>query len=87
MRVKRRRPAPTMFLVHLQVGWLLMVLLIVLGLPGQADAYVDPNTGGYIFQILFPIVSAIVAAFLFFKSQIVNMWKKVVGRVRRPKDS
>ena len=69
------------------VGWLVAAFLLVLGLAGQADAYVDPNTGGYIFQILFPIVSAIVAAFLFFKSQIVNLWKKIGGRFKKGEDS
>ncbi|MBJ6801951.1 hypothetical protein [Geomonas propionica] len=36
---------------------------------GPVHAYVDPNTGGYVFQVLFPIISAIAGIFLFFKRQ------------------
>ena len=46
-------------------------------IASDAYAYVDPNTGGYVFQILFPIVSAITAGYIFFKTQI----KRAIGRM------
>jgi hypothetical protein len=51
--------------------------------PGTAFAYIDPNTGGYVFQILFPIISAITAVLLFFKKQAVSVLKKVAALFRK----
>lgn len=52
------------------------ITLVILG-PGVSHAYIDPNTGGYVFQILFPVISAIAAAFLFFKNRMVMLIKKI----------
>ena len=41
-------------------------------------AYIDPNTGGYVFQILVQIFAAIGAAYVFFKNQI----KRAATRIR-----
>jgi hypothetical protein len=48
--------------------------------PSYALAYVDPNTGGYVFQIFFPIVSAIAAGYLFFKNQIRKLFGRLTGK-------
>lgn len=45
--------------------------------PASSFAYIDPNTGGYVFQMLLPIVSAIAAAFLFFKRQVFAFFSKI----------
>ena len=55
-------------------------------MPGTAHAYIDPNTGGYAFQVLFPIISAIVGIYLFFKNQAVSLGRKVVGLFRKKTD-
>lgn len=39
-------------------------------LPSVCYAYVDPTTGGYIFQLLFPIISAVAAILLFFRNGV-----------------
>lgn len=49
----------------------------------DAFAYIDPNTGGYIFQLLFPILSAIVGILLFFKNSVKNIFAAIVRAVFR----
>ncbi|MEI6260997.1 MAG: hypothetical protein WCR46_13970 [Deltaproteobacteria bacterium] len=48
----------------------LMILAPVVLFPSHACAYIDPNTGGYVFQILFPVLSAIAGLFLFCRNFI-----------------
>ena len=57
----------------------LMMLASVVLFPSLAGAYIDPNTGGYVFQILFPVLSAIAGMFLFFRNTI----KQLFGRLFR----
>ena len=52
---------------------LLAAALILDGIflmPSAAMAYVDPNTGNFIFQILFPIFTAVTTGFLICKNAI-----------------
>ena len=46
------------------------LLLVVLLTPLPALAYIDPNTGGMIFQILAPILAMVTSAWLFLKDRI-----------------
>lgn len=61
----------------------LFIILISICAPNIAFAYVDPNTGGYIFQSLFPVITAIVAGYLFFKNQIKNLFYKLKRLFKR----
>jgi len=62
---------------------LIAVLLIGCGLilPTEAFAYVDPNTGGYIFQILGPIFFAILGMLVIFYHKTINIIKKTFSFV------
>jgi uncharacterized RDD family membrane protein YckC len=60
-----------------------VVLLTLVGWPVTAHAYIDPNTGGYAFQLLFPIISAIVGIYLFFKNQAAAIGKKILRLFKR----
>lgn len=51
--------------------------------PNLAHAYIDPNTGGYLFQILFPVISMIAAIYLFFKNQIISLFLKIIGLLKK----
>ena len=53
----------------LAIGFAL-VLDFCLALPSPAWAYLDPNTGNILFQILFPVITFITTALLFFKNSI-----------------
>lgn len=75
---------------HKGTGSLLTVWLtvsIVFSGVSEASAYVDPNTGGFIFQLLFPIVSVAAFVYLFLKRQVklllgkmVSFFKSVFGK-------
>jgi len=45
-------------------------------------AYIDPNAGGMLFQIFFPIIIFIGGVWLFLKRKIYALFKKIFG----PKD-
>ncbi|MDI6855083.1 MAG: hypothetical protein QME75_15935 [Deltaproteobacteria bacterium] len=49
---------------------LALALDLCLALPSPAWAYLDPNTGNLIFQILFPVITFITTALLFFRNAI-----------------
>jgi len=51
----------------------LLFLPLIFILPKNAFAYIDPNTGGYVFQILFPIISAIAGILIFFKNGVKRL--------------
>lgn len=57
---------------------LIFLVLLVLSFP--AHAYVDPNAGGILFQILFPVLMAIAAVWAVFREKL----RALFGR--RPKD-
>lgn len=51
--------------------------------PSLAFAYVDPNAGGMLFQLLMPLFAAIAGAWLFLRRFIaacfVKLWRKLTG--------
>jgi hypothetical protein len=49
-----------------------------------AVAYIDPNIGGYIYQILFPIVTAVMAGFIFLRDRIATILRLVFPRKSKP---
>lgn len=52
----------------------------------SAFAYIDPNAGGMLFQLLAPVFAAIVGAWLFLRRWIADLarriWFKLSGRDR-----
>ncbi len=50
------------------------VLNLLLGASSPAFAYIDPNTGNLIYQILLPIITVITTACLFFKNKIRRLY-------------
>ena len=53
----------------------LVILILPLALPHRADAYIDPNTGGFFFTSILPFVYGILAA-------VVVFWKKIAFTVK-----
>jgi hypothetical protein len=64
----------------LLVGTLLVLLLDAF----PAQAYIDPNAGGLLFQLLAPLFAAIVGAWLFLRRWIAQLarrlWQRLTGR-------
>jgi hypothetical protein len=64
-------------------------LLMAAGLaltPGMAWAYIDPNASGFLFQLLFPIITAVGAAFVFLRQRLWDIVKRIarLGRAQQP---
>jgi len=62
----------------------LLALLSMLLLPAPAWAYIDPNAGGMLFQLLAPLFAAVVGGWLFLRKwiaeQVRQVWRKLTGR-------
>ena len=54
---------------------LLFVFLINFVIVASANAYIDPNTGGFFFQTVAPFVYGLLGV-------IVVFWKRIVGFVK-----
>ena len=56
-------------------GGALMLLIGAMVLwCGPAMAYVDPNASGLVFQILAPVVTLVMAGFLFVRERLARAW-------------
>jgi hypothetical protein len=62
---------------------LFTALVLALGLCTPVWAYIDPNAGGVLFQLLAPLFAAAVGAWLFFKRWIKDWvrraWTRLTG--------
>lgn len=64
---------------------LMFAAILALGLgPATAYAYIDPNAGGMLFQLLAPVFAAVIGAWLFLRRWIAeavrNLWHRLIGR-------
>ena len=50
-------------------------------MSGEALAYVDPNTGGFVFQILTPIFFALLGVLVVFYHKTINIVKRAFSFV------
>jgi hypothetical protein len=57
----------------------LVVIGLCCALPAPAWAYVDPNAGGLLYQILFPLIVAIGAAWAGLRYRIGSWWARLRG--------
>jgi hypothetical protein len=51
-----------------------------------AFAYIDPNTGGFIFQLLAPLVAIALTVWMFFSNQAKAIWRSFCSMFRRKID-
>ena len=62
----------------------LLLLVAALLAPTCAHAYIDPNAGGLLFQLLAPVFAAIVGAWIFLRRWITEtarqLWRRLTGR-------
>lgn len=61
---------------------LLVAAALLSAWPVSAWAYLDPNSGGFLFQLLFPIITAVGAALVFLRERIQNAVKRLLRRDR-----
>lgn len=58
------------------------LLWLLLLCPASAWAYLDPNAGGLLYQILFPLIVAVGAAWAGLRHRVGYWWARLCGRVR-----
>ena len=63
------------FRLSFNVNTLILALFFVLISFTYADAYIEPNTGGFFFQTVAPFIYGILAV-------IVVFWKRITGLVK-----
>lgn len=62
---------------------LIAVAVLLACAPLQsAFAYVDPNSAGWLYQLIFPLLIAIGTAFAALRRIIAQAWSRVVAAVR-----
>jgi hypothetical protein len=63
---------------------IVIALAALLLQPGTALAYIDPNAGGLLFQLLAPVFAAAVGAWLVLRRWIAaaarRFWRRLTGR-------
>jgi len=47
---------------------------LLVSLCAPAQAYVDPNSGGILFQLLTPLIALAAAAWAFARRRLLNLW-------------
>lgn len=63
---------------HARLTRLTTVLgLTVLLLPLPAHAYIDPNTGGFLFQLFAPLFALAISAWLLFADKVKLLWMRI----------
>lgn len=60
-----------------------LIAIYLLLITSKAHAYVDPNTGGYIFQLFYPIFVAIGISYFFLKRQIKQLCLSFLNLIRK----
>lgn len=53
-----------------------------IGICAPAYAYVDPNAGGLLFQLLTPIVALATAGLTFARRQLLHLWYMLLGGIK-----
>lgn len=61
-----------------------MLLLTLFSPP--ALAYIDPNTGGYLFQLLAPLVAIAMSVWMFFAHHVKAFWRSILSMFNRKID-
>ena len=56
------------------------LVLLALATPLDCYAYIDPNAGGWLFQLLFPVLVAIGAAWVALRQKIGKLWNRLVRK-------
>lgn len=49
-------------------------------------AYIDPNTGGFLFQLLAPLVAIAISAWIFFANHVKAVWRSFLSLFSRKID-
>jgi hypothetical protein len=59
---------------------LVLIALAAIAPIQSAYAYVDPNSAGPLYQLLFPLLVALASAFAALRRYIAQLWNRLVRR-------
>jgi hypothetical protein len=65
----------------------LMVIVLLVGLRTSCYAYIDPNAGGFLVQILAPLGALAVSFLIYFRKQMSALLGKAKPPAAQPGDS
>ncbi len=71
--------------MRLKPKYCIVILMVFYATP--ALAYFDPNTGGYIFQLLGPLIAIAMSVWMFFTNQVKAFWRFIRSIFSRKPDS
>jgi hypothetical protein len=77
MRMPCRRTASTKSFLSIET--LALTVLVAIGPIHTADAYVDPNSAGSLYQMLFPLFIAIASAFAALRHIVRRLWSRLAS--------
>lgn len=60
----------------------LIAVLFLFGFMTPAQAYIDPNAGGLLFQIMAPVFAIIASLWIVAKEKIVKLFKGAIRALR-----
>ena len=63
-------------------GRLLLAIAALLSGAPEAHAYIDPNVGGWLYQLLFPLLIAIAGAWAVLRHKISEFFSSFAKRLR-----
>ena len=69
------------------IGLTALIIGVVSIFPHNANAYIDPNTGGFFFTSVLPFVYGILATVVIFWKRIANGIKRIFSRKANKNDS
>lgn len=55
----------------------LTLAIALVSFHSSAFAYIDPNTGGFLFQMLAPLVAIFMSVWMFFSNQVKAVWHRI----------
>jgi hypothetical protein len=60
----------------LKPGWRVAIATALALVALDCKAYIDPNAGGLLFQILLPVIVALVAAWRYLRHRVSMLWQR-----------
>jgi len=73
--------------IGLNVRRLTMMVVLAFLCNAPAFAYIDPNTGGFLFQLLAPLAAIALSVWMFFANQVKAIWRSICSVFRRMIDN
>ena len=63
------------------------MLIVAISMLQRHLAYIDPNAGGWIFQLIFPVFVAIGGAWLVLRRKVAGFFRRLFGRDKKKPDN